>query len=248
MAKLLILGGTAEALALAAWAADQDTIAVTTSLAGRTRNPVLPAGRTRSGGFGGSHGLADYLKEEQFDLVVDATHPFAAAMAHNAMEACDARGLTRLKLLRPAWIREPDDNWIKVADQDAAARALNGLGERVFLTSGWQGLEAFAACEDNWFLVRLIDPPRDPPPLGRYELILGRGPFPASQEANLMRAHRIDVLVSKDSGGTATYGKILAARHLALPVVMITRPKPPPGETVDDLEQAKAWIMARTKT
>ena len=246
--RLLILGGTEEALALADRATGQSGLEITTSLAGRTQNPKKPRGRVLSGGFGGASGLTDFLRQEAVDLVVDATHPFAATMARHAAAACEAAGVTRLKLCRAAWRREPADRWIEVADLPAAARAVSGLGERVFLSSGRQGIEAFAPCREHWFLVRLIDPPAEPLPLARHEVILARGPFDEAGEAELLEAHEIQALVSKNSGGASTYGKILAARRLCLPVVMIRRPMLPQGETVESIEAAADWIAARSKT
>ncbi len=243
--RLLVLGGTEEALALADWANTQVELAVTTSLAGRTKNPKQPAGRVLSGGFGGPQGLADFLRQEKIDLLVDATHPFAATMANNAVEACETAAVPRLKLCRAAWRKENGDRWIEVPDTAEAARALSGLGRRVLLSSGRQGIEAFAACRDHWFLVRMIDPPADPLPLEKREIILARGPFGQEDEIKLLEAKEIDVLVSKNSGGDATYGKIIAARRLGLPVVMIGRPWPTPGETVETLEEAIAWIQKR---
>ncbi len=242
--RLLILGGTEEGLALADWVARQERLSVTTSLAGRTREPKRPPGRVLSGGFGGTEGLTAFLLEQPIDLLVDATHPFAATMARHAAAACAAAGVPRLKLLRAPWLAEDGDRWIAVPDMAAAARVLEGLGERVFLSSGRQGIESFSACRDHWFLVRLIDPPAAPLPLARHELILARGPFEEGDEAALLQTHRIDAVVSKNSGGGATYGKILAARRLGLPVVMIARPPAPPGEEVASVEAAAEWIAA----
>ncbi|MDJ0608333.1 MAG: cobalt-precorrin-6A reductase [Kiloniellales bacterium] len=243
--RLLILGGTEEGWALADWAARQERLCVTTSLAGRTREPKRPPGQVVSGGFGGAEGLTAFLREQATDLLVDATHPFAATMAGHAAAASAAAGVPRLKLLRAPWQAEDGDRWITVPDTAAAARALEALGERVFLSSGRQGIEAFAPCRDHWFLVRLIDPPSTPLPLARHEIVLARGPFDADEEVALLQQHRIDALVSKNSGGGATYGKILAARRLGLPVVMIARPPAPPGDSVASVEAAAEWIAAR---
>ncbi|MFQ6017685.1 MAG: cobalt-precorrin-6A reductase [Kiloniellaceae bacterium] len=243
--KLLILGGTGEAATLARRLARDPNIAVITSLAGRTRNPAAVPGRLRRGGFGGVAGLADYLRHEAIDLVVDATHPFAVGMTRNAAEACKTAGLPHLILARPGWQRRAGDRWIEVENTQAAAAALPGLGRRVFLSSGRGELPAFSGLRDHRFLVRLIDRPRAPLPLADYELILGRGPFSAEHETALFKAHAIEVLVSKNSGGRATYGKIEAARGLGLPVVMIARPPLPEGETVERVDQALDWIEAR---
>ena len=240
--RLLVLGGTREALDLARRATADPRLHVITSLAGRTRAPAAVPGELRVGGFGGAEGLARYLREAAIDLVVDATHPFAATMAGNAAAAGEAAGVPRLKLLRPPWRAEDGDRWIEVADTAAAAAALPGLAERVFLTTGRQDIEAFAGCADIRFLVRLIDPPDEPLPLADHEVILARGPFEIDEEAALLETHRIGALVSKNSGGTMTRAKIEAARRLGLPVVMIQRTAPPAGELVESVGGALKWI------
>lgn len=243
--RLLLLGGTGEAASLAARLADEPRIEAITSLAGRTRTPTAIAGRTRTGGFGGVEGLAAYLADNKIDLLIDATHPYAAHMPHIAAEACARVGVPRLRLLRAPWAPAPGDRWIAAADLAAAAAALPDVARRVFVTTGQQDLEAFAPLTDTWFLVRLIEPPGAPLPLARCEIRLARGPFRAETEADLLRDHRIEAVVSKNSGGEGTYGKIAAARILSLPVIMIARPPQPAGETVAHVDACLAWLAAR---
>ena len=243
--KVLILGGTAEAAALARALAEDARVAATTSLAGRTRAPGELPGAVRRGGFGGAQALADYLRQEGIDLLVDATHPFAARIGRNAAQACAAAGVPRLVLTRPPWTAREGDRWIPVPDAEAAAAALSGLGRRVFLTIGRQELAAFTGLTDIWFLVRLVEPPEQPIPLDDFHLVLGRGPFSLAQETALLRAQGIEAVVSKNSGGPSTYAKIEAARALGLPVVMVARPAPPAGETVESVAAALAWIERR---
>ncbi len=245
--KLLILGGTGEAVALAEKAAADPRLEVITSLAGRTREPAAVPGRLRVGGFGGTAGLAAFLESEGIGLLVDATHPYAAAISAHAAAACEKAGVPRLALIRPAWQETAEDRWITVQNAKSAAQALADLGRRVFLSTGRQDLAPFAGLADHWFLLRLIDPPAEPLPLPHYELILARGPFTEADERALLRRHRIDALVSKNSGGPATYAKISAARGLGLPVVMIARPAAPAGKAVADLEGAFAWIDAQLR-
>ena len=244
--RVLLLGGTREAVELARALANHPGLRVITSLAGRTRNPAPLPGEVRTGGFGGAVGLARYLEEQAIDLLVDATHPFAATMAGNAAAACAEAKVPRLKLSRPAWQPLEGDTWIEVASAPEAATALPSLGTHVFLTTGRQDLKAFEYLQDIWFLVRLIEPPEQPPPLTCHEVILGRGPFVEADEAALLRARRIDALVTKNSGGELTYAKLAAARTLGLPVVMIRRPEPPEGKTVYEARAAVDWIAAQT--
>ncbi len=240
--RLLLLGGTREAADLAAAAAADPNLEVISSLAGRTRRPGPIAGTVRVGGFGGADGLAGYLRQAEIDLLVDATHPFAATMSRHAAAATVAAGVPRLTIVRPPWRAEPGDHWTTVADAAAAAAALAERARRAFLTVGRREIPAFAGLTEVWFLVRLIDPPEPPPALARHRIVVGRPPFAEGAEIALLVQHRIDTLVAKNSGGEWTYGKIAAARHLGLPVVMLRRPPPPSGETVTGVADALAWI------
>lgn len=242
MKTILILGGTAEAAALSHALADRPDLRVITSLAGRTRATQDLAGEVRSGGFGGADGLAAYLREAGIDAVIDATHPFAAEITANAVAACAETGVPRLRLDRPAWEKTDGDTWIAAADMAAAAREAAGLGERIFLATGRGGLDAFAELKDHWFLVRLVELSQMPLPLARYTILTGRGPFAAENETALLRRHAIAAVVSKNSGGAATYAKIAAARTLGLPVVMVTRPPAPAGPCVHTVDEAVRWL------
>ncbi|GGS19771.1 precorrin-6A reductase [Streptomyces aureoverticillatus] len=228
---VLVLGGTTEARRLAAALAARPGVRVTTSLAGRVSRPAVLDGDVRVGGFGGPDGLADWLREHRVTALVDATHPFAATISAHAAQAANATGVPALALRRPGWRPGPGDDWHETASLDEAAAALPALGRRVFLTTGRLGLAAFAPYDALHFLVRSVEPPE--PPLPRdVEILLDRGPYTVEGETALLRAHRVDVLVTKDSGGAATAAKLTAARALSLPVVIVRRPEPPPGVTV----------------
>ena len=241
--RVLILAGTPEAGALAAACAGRGDLEVISSLAGRTRSPHTPPGEVRVGGFGGAAGLARFLEERRIDRLVDASHPFAAQIGRHAEVACRAAGVPRLRLLRPPWSRQEGDRWLEVADLAEAARRLPGLGRRAFLTVGHKGLDAFAGLDGVWFLIRTIEPPPDAP-LAHARWLQARGPFALEAELALLRAHAIDVLVVKASGGEATYAKLAAARALGLPVLMLRRPPPPPGPVVATVADALAWLDA----
>ena len=245
--RLLILGGTAEgrALAAAAEARFGPSLSVISALAGITRAPVLPAGAVRIGGFGGAAGLAAYLREEGIGLLVDATHPFATRISAQARDAAAEAGTERLVLARPPWRAVPGDRWIDVATVEDAVAAIPAEARRVFLTVGGRALAPFAGRPEFWFLVRLVDPPAAPIPLARHRLICARGPFAEADERALLADHRIDCLVTRASGGAATAGKLAAARALDLPVVMVQRPPPPPGEQATSVEDALDWIARR---
>jgi precorrin-6A/cobalt-precorrin-6A reductase len=236
---LLILGGTAEARELAA-ELDAAGIAVTTSLAGRVARPRLPAGEVRIGGFGGPAGLAAYLAERGINAVVDATHPFAERISASAVTACQDSGVPLLRLERPGWTQRTGDRWQWVDDVDDAARTI-APGRRVLLTTGRQGLAAFAHRDDAWFLVRCVDPPQ--PPLPRHhELLLARGPYTVTGELALVDEHRIDLVITKDSGGIHTQAKLDAARERGLPVIVVRRPRRPDGaQTVTTVDGALRW-------
>jgi precorrin-6A/cobalt-precorrin-6A reductase len=220
--------------------------AVTSSLAGRVAVPALPQGDVRIGGFGGVDGLVAWLRTHRTDVVVDATHPFAVRMTENAVRAGAAAGVPLLLLRRAGWTASPGDRWHRVPDAASAAAALPALGERVFLTTGRGDLAAFAALDRLWFLLRSIDPP--PPPLpARCEVIRDRGPFTADAERELLREHHIDVLVTRDSGGEMTAAKLVAARELGVPVVMLDRPPVPAAPTVSTVEEAVRWLEDRLR-
>lgn len=239
--RLLILGGTGEATALAARASSLPGLQVITSLAGRTARPNKPQGELRVGGFGGSDGLVRFLDAEHIDLVVDATHPFAARIAHHAAEAARARRPI-VKLVRPPWQASEGDRWIEVENAAAAAEALPALSNRIFLTIGRQELGAFRALTDCFFLVRLVESAPQPLPLHAYAVVTGRGPFAVESERGLVRQHGLSALVSKNSGGSSTYAKIVAARELHLPVIMLRRPPLPDVEQATDVGAVMSWI------
>ncbi|MCZ2829999.1 cobalt-precorrin-6A reductase [Modestobacter sp. VKM Ac-2986] len=240
--QVLVLGGTGEARALAA-ALVAEGVDVLSSLAGRTADPVLPEGPVRVGGFGGAEGLAGWLAEHRPRAVVDATHPFAAQITDSAATAAVASGTPLLRLQRPGWTPHAGDTWRHVDSLAAAADAVAGYAS-VFLTTGRQGVAAFAALPGR-VLVRSVDPPDEPLPAGAT-LLLDRGPFSVADELALMREHAVDVVVTKDSGGHLTEAKLVAARELGLPVVLVRRPPLPPGvETVATVADALAWLRAQ---
>jgi precorrin-6A/cobalt-precorrin-6A reductase len=236
--KVLLLGGTGEARRLAdVLAAEHDMVS---SLAGRTGEARLPVGEVRQGGFGGVEGLTAWLVEHRIEAVVDATHPFAATMTAHAVAACTALDLPLLVLRRPGWQEQAGDDWRWVADAGAAASLLPALGERVFLTIGRQGLGEFAGT-GLWTLARCVDPPEPVPTW--CELLLDRGPYELGAELELLRSRRIDVLVTKNSGGEMTAAKLTAARELGIPVVLIERPPVPAGAAVvETAGEVQGWL------
>jgi precorrin-6A/cobalt-precorrin-6A reductase len=223
---VLLLGGTTEARELAAELAARPGVRVTTSLAGRVSRPGALEGDVRTGGFGGADGLARWLREHGVDAVVDATHPFASGITANAARAAAATGIPAVVLRRPGWRPGPGDRWHQADSLAEAATLLPELGRRVFLTTGRLGLAAFADLTRIHFLVRSVEAPEPPLPPDT-EVLLARGPFTVDDEKSLLRGHRVDVLVTKDSGGAATAAKLAAARDLGLPVVVVRRPPLP---------------------
>jgi precorrin-6A/cobalt-precorrin-6A reductase len=246
--RVLLLGGTTEASALAAELAHDSRTELILSLAGRTAHPRVASGQQlRVGGFGGADGLARYLIQESVDLVVDATHPFAARMPFNAAHACQQAGVPLLKLYRPAWAPVAGDRWTHVADLDRAAATLVERGaRRALLTTGRQELDAFRALRGITFVVRSIEPPD----LGGFDAataVLARGPFDVDGECALLSAHRIDTLVTKNSGGSATAAKLEAARNLGIEVVMVDRPPLPAVALTDSVADARDWISRQVR-
>ncbi|QJQ99591.1 cobalt-precorrin-6A reductase [Halomonas sp. PGE1] len=239
--KILILGGTTEASALAGALAEREVPALF-SYAGRVSTPKPQPLPTRVGGFGGVAGLADFLAEHGITHLVDATHPFAERMSRNAVAAARRAGIRLIALTRPPWAPQAGDRWTRVADIEAAVAALAGPPERILLAIGRQHLAAFAAQPRHHYLLRLVDAPEAPPPLPRHRVILDRGPFTLAGDLALLREHGIQRIVCKNAGGAGAIAKLSAARELGLPVVMIERPALPSRHEVHSVEAVLAWL------
>ena len=239
--RVLLLGGTAEGRRLAARLHPQTD--VISSLAGRVPDPALPAGPVRIGGFGGVEGLRQWLRDNDIAAVIDATHPFAATMTANAAAACAELALPHLLLSRPAW--DPGDAELVASDREAADVVAAKGYSRVFLTTGRSGSAAFRD-SGAWFLIRVVTAPQAENLPRDHELLLSRGPYRYEDEHRLMRDHRIDVVVTKNSGGELTRPKLVAAQDLGVDVVMIDRPPLPAGVTVvDSVDDALGWLLSR---
>ncbi len=240
--RVLVLAGTSEGRSLCEALAGRADVEAIASLAGRTREPsVLPV-ETRVGGFGGAHGLANHLSQARIDLVVDATHPFAAQISANAVIACEAARRPRLTLGRDPWTAREGDLWREVGTLDEAAQALGARRRRVFLSQGRLGIAAFKARPEHAYVMRAVDAPEadDLPP--ECKVILGRGPFRLEDELRLLGEEGIEVIVAKNGGGPNA--KIDAARALKIPILMLKPPAQPPGERVTTVEAALNWIAA----
>lgn len=242
--RLLILGGTSEASELARLIAGDARFDPRLSLAGRTKAPATPPIAFRIGGFGGAEGLAEYMRAEAIDLLVDATHPFAERMKHNAVAATAQANVPLLAIRRPEWRPQPGDRWTVVPDMEAAASALGDNTLRVFVTIGQKELAPFRAAPQHRYIVRSVDPPSPDSLPPDTQVITARGPFDEAAERALLEHRKIDVVVTKNSGGVATYAKLAAARALGLPVIMVARPAHPQAEAVETAGEAFAWLEA----
>jgi precorrin-6A/cobalt-precorrin-6A reductase len=246
---VLILGGTAEARELASRLTIRPDLRVISSLGGgcgRTDDPVPPPGEVRTGGFGGVDGLAGWLGAQQVAAVVDATHPFAQTISAHAALACARSQTPLLRLLRPPWTAGPGDDWREAGSLQAAAELLPSAGRRAFVTTGRQGLHVFATLEQTWFLIRCASPPTGPLPAARH-VIVTRDPGDAAAERAIMTQHRIDVLVTKNSGGPLTAGKLTAANQLGIPVVMIRRPPLADVRSCSSPGDAVSWLRRQPR-
>jgi precorrin-6A/cobalt-precorrin-6A reductase len=240
--RILILGGTAEARTLAAALADRRAFTVTLSLAGRTAQPAPQPVPVRTGGFGGPEGLARYLRVERIDALIDATHPYAAVISANAARAAKAAAVLLLALRRPPWPKAGGNHWIEVDNVADAVATLGSAPRRVFLTLGRKELQPFAAAPQHAYLIRSVDPVDPPLGVPHAAYIVARGPFSEAGDRALLERHNIEVIVAKNSGGAATYGKIAAARALQLPVVMLKRPALPDVPSVATVDDGLAWL------
>jgi precorrin-6A/cobalt-precorrin-6A reductase len=243
--RILILGGTTEARRLGERLATRADLAVTLSLAGRTAAPAAQPVPVRVGGFGGAEGLANYLAGEKIEALIDATHPYAAIISVNAADAARRAGIPLLALRWPGWAPVAGDRWIEVSDMADAVRTLGTASRRVFLALGRKEIAPFAGAPQHRYLVRSIDPVVPPLAVPHAVYITGRGPFDEANERALLEQHRIELIVAKNSGGAATYGKIAAARALGLPVIMLRRPAVPEVEAVETVDDAVAWLDHR---
>jgi precorrin-6A/cobalt-precorrin-6A reductase len=246
--RVLVLGGTFEASKLADLLAGQSGISAMLSFAGRTtalRPPQIPY---RIGGFGGVDGLNAYLEAERIDVLVDATHPFATQMSRHAAIAAARAKIPLVVLSRPAWVAQTGDRWIEAADMAAAAAVLGSERKRVFLTIGRLQIGAFAAAPQHFYLIRTIEPIALSLDLPHRRVIHGRGPFTVEAEEQLLREEAIDMVVSKNSGGEAAFAKLVAARHVGLPVVMVARPQQALGPVLLDPAEVMALLLHHCST
>ncbi len=241
MPNLLILGGSAEASALAAHVAALG-LRATFSYAGRVERPIAQPLPTRTGGFGGAAGLIAYLRDRSVTHLIDATNPFAAQMSRNANAASAATGVPLIALTRPPWTPGPGDRWTRVPDAAGAASFLYGTPRRVFLAIGRTEIPVFEAAPQHRYLLRFVDAPKDRPALPHHDIVVDRGPFAEADERELLETHRIDLLVSRNAGGTGARAKVDAARGLGLPILMIDRPDLPQRHEVDTVEEVLEWI------
>jgi precorrin-6A/cobalt-precorrin-6A reductase len=244
MRRILILGGTAEARQLAERLSARSDLDVMLSLAGRTARPASQPVPVRIGGFGGFEGLAAYLAAERVDALIDATHPYAVVISANAANAAAAGSVPILALKRPPWTAIAGDRWTEVADVRAAVKALGGAPRTVFVALGRKELAPFVEAPQHRYLIRSVDPVDPPLAIPHATYIVDRGPFSEADERALLMAHRVETLVTKNSGGPAIYGKIAAARTLGLPVIMLRRPRSvvPAVASVETIEDALVWL------
>jgi precorrin-6A/cobalt-precorrin-6A reductase len=242
MSRVLILGGTTEARGLAERLTRRADLEVVLSLAGRTVSPAPLPVPVRRGGFGGAAGLARYLIERRIDVMVDATHPYAKIMSANAAAAARISGTALVALRRPPWLLVSGDRWDEAADVGEAVGKLGERPRRVFVTIGRNALLPFAAAPQHFYLIRSVDPVDPPLPLPHAAYVRGRGPFSEADDRALLLDHAIDIVVAKNSGGAASYGKIAAARALGIPIIMLRRPPAPEAPAVETVDDAIAWL------
>jgi len=240
--KILILGGTAESRALAGALAGRRDLSVTLSLAGRTVKPAPQPVPVRVGGFGGAEGLARYLRDERIEALIDATHPYAAIISANAARAAEAANVTLLALRRVPWAEREGDQWIAADTVEAAVDALGKVPRRVFLALGRKEIKPFTGAPQHTYIVRSVDPVDPPLAVPHAIYLTARGPFSEANDRALLERHRVDVVVAKNSGGDASYGKIAASRALHLPVIVLTRPALPDVEAVETVDAVVAWL------
>lgn len=238
--SVVILGGTTEARKLANLLVETygNALCVVTSLAGRTANPRLPKGGIREGGFGGVDGLTTYLRDVKPDLLVDATHPYAAQISTHAVEAAIQTETPHVMLSRPAWTEEDGDRWVHVPDITTAVHEISRRSDACLVTTGINNIAAFAPIITTKLFVRLIEAPKKPLPIPDAEIVIGTPPYKKDDEIALFRLLGIDLIISKNAGGGGTVAKIQAARALGIEVIMVDRPSMPDCVTVTSVKDA----------
>jgi precorrin-6A/cobalt-precorrin-6A reductase len=241
MPRILILGGTTEARVLGERLAKRG-LDVTLSLAGRTALPVPHVVPVRAGGFGGAAGLADYLIGNEIDALVDATHPYASVISANAVEAAGKTGVAFITLLRLPWTAVAGDRWTEVSDVREAVRTIGAQPRHVFVALGRNDLVPFTQAPQHHYLIRSVDPVDPPLPLPHAVYITARGPFSEADDRALMTAHAINVVIAKNSGGAAAYGKIAAARALGIDIILVRRPSAPAAPAVETIDAVMEWL------
>lgn len=240
--NLLILGGTTQASRLAESCAAHKLNA-TLSYAGRVERVKPQPIPTRSGGFGGAEGLAQYIQSNNITHLIDATHPFAAQISGNAITAARSLALPYCAFTRPAWQPQSDDDWQIIPSLEAAIDWLERPAMRVMLAIGRQYLSAFEAQPHHHYLLRLVDPPITPPNFPNHQIVISRGPFTLASDLELLKQHHIEVIISKNSGGEGARAKLDAARQLGLQVVMIERPSYPERLEFNALDAVMNWVL-----
>lgn len=217
MKRILLLGGVTEALAIARTLGPQHVY----SLAGVGRVPTDLTCEVRVGGYGGAEGLARYIRDEGIDLLLDATHPYAAQISQNAALAAAASGIPCWALRRPAWVAQTGDDWREVAHWSELVEALASF-QRPLFTLGREPLEHLHEIPpEQFWTLRALDAY---PGTARCDVIGARGPFLIDDERKLFAQRRIDVLISKNSGSSATEPKLQVARERGVPVLILKRP------------------------
>ncbi len=245
--KVLILGGTGDARKLARQidALYADRIDLISSQAGVTQAPRPVAGRMVRGGFGGADGLQSFIEREEVKIVIDATHPFAQTISQSAFMACEAAHVQRMALVRPLWKLPKDGRWQEVADMGEAADVLSRSARRVFVTTGRRELEVFSDLDDIWFLIRMIEMPKESLPIRQHQIVMGRPPYELQAERDLLASNAIEAVLTKHSGGVAMDAKITAALEADIRIILLRRPPPAPGLTTDSVEGCLEWLKSQ---
>ena len=238
--NILILGGTGDAISIAEKLSLIKNYKIITSLAGVTQKPRLPIGKTHIGGFGGREGLVNFLEANKINLIVDATHPFSTQIKENAIFASNELFVPIIHFVRDQWKMEIGDKWHMVDNLPEASNKLRELSStrklKVFLTVGRKGLADFADILNSKFVIRSIEKPLALGGFSRAEWIEGRGPFSFDNELKLLQQEQIDIIVTKNSGGLSGKAKLLAARTLGLPVIVVRQPPRPLGVKCNTIE------------
>ena len=239
--KILIIGGTQEGNKLANYFKEHN-LEYIISYAGVVEEVYKKKFKKRVGGFGGKIGIFNFIKQNKITHVIDASHPFSQKISLNTYNVCKSYNIPIITYTRKPWFERKNDNWIKVGDFNESADYLKGEAKNVFLAIGKKNLQVFKKYPQHCYLLRVINNQDINNLFPNQKCIAYNSKLNVEEEIKILKKYKIEVIVSKNSGGNLAYNKIIAARKLKIPVVIISRPKSLRSKKIYTLESLLEWL------